>query len=235
MVTRNTQSSKSEAAQVQLSLGGDAQAFSQLVRPYRLMFYKRALYIVRNEADAEDVTQNALLKAFKKLSQFRCDSQVRTWVTSIVINEARLCLRAHRQAKHESLESGEQERGPSSLEVADSRENPSQVLERKQLRAAILEGASALPLLYRSAFVLRDVCRLSISDTAKILGISESSVKSRLRRARLQLQRSLVHFLCRADNRSGSQMTKQPRPIEFRPGISWSLKVASEIEAETIH
>jgi RNA polymerase sigma-70 factor, ECF subfamily len=235
MVPRDTQGSKSEAAQVQLSLGGDAQAFSQLVRPYRLMFYKKALSIVRNEADAEDVTQSALLKAFKKLSQFRCDSRFRTWVTSIVINEARMCLRAHRQAKHESLESDEQKRGPSSPDVTDRRENPSQVLERKQLRAAILGGVSALPLLYRSVFVLRDIRRLSTSDTAKILGISESSVKSRLRRARLQLRRSLVHFFRRADARSGLRMTKQHRHIEFRPGISWSPKVASEIEAETIH
>jgi O-methyltransferase domain/Sigma-70 region 2 len=68
----------SETVQIRLSLEGDLEAFSDLVRPYRPMFYKKALSIVRNEADAEDVTQTALLKAFTRLSQFRLDSQFRT-------------------------------------------------------------------------------------------------------------------------------------------------------------
>jgi RNA polymerase sigma-70 factor (ECF subfamily) len=71
------------------------------------MFYRKALSIVRNEADAEDVTQTALLKAFTRLSQFRLDSQFRTWVTSIVINEALMCLRASRRSKQESLDRDE--------------------------------------------------------------------------------------------------------------------------------
>ena len=219
MVSRDTQISLPEAVQIRLSLDGDSQAFSELVRPYRLMFYTKALSIVRNEADAEDVTQNALLKAFKKLSQFRCDSQFRTWVTSIVINEASMCLRNHQQARHESLESEEQREGPSSLDIADNRANPSQVLERKQLRAAILRGVSALPSLYRSVFILRDVRQLSILETAKMLSISESGVKSRLRRARLQLQRSLVHLSCRPDTQLRSRIKQRRRPIEFRTGM----------------
>ena len=77
-----------EIVQIHLSLEGDVEAFSDLVRPYRPMFFRKALSIVQNEADAEDVTQTALLKAFRKLSQFRFDSQFRTWVTRIVINEA---------------------------------------------------------------------------------------------------------------------------------------------------
>jgi RNA polymerase sigma-70 factor, ECF subfamily len=89
----------SETVQIRLSLEGDLEAFSDLVRPYRPMFYKKALSIVRNEADAEDVTQTALLKAFTRLSQFRLDSQFRTWVTSIVINEALMCLRARPQVQ----------------------------------------------------------------------------------------------------------------------------------------
>ena len=123
----------SETVQIRLSLEGDLEAFSDLVRPYRPMFYKKALSIVRNEADAEDVTQIALLNAFRKLSQFRLDAQFRTWATSIVINEALMCLRASRRFKQESLDPEEREGGSSSIDIADPRENPSQVFEKKQL------------------------------------------------------------------------------------------------------
>src|ERR1700758_3316560 len=137
----------SETLQIRLSLEGDLQAFSDLVKPYRSLFYQKALSIVRNEADAEDVTQNALLKAFTRLSQFRLDAQFRTWVTSIVINEAFMCLRASRRSKQESIEGDERKLGSSPINVADPRESQSHVLERKQLRAAILKGVSLLPSL----------------------------------------------------------------------------------------
>src|ERR1700751_2204391 len=134
----------SEAVQIQLSLAGDFQAFSGLVKPYRPLFYQKALSIVRNEADAEDVTQNAILKAFTKLSQFRLDAQFRTWVTSIVINEAFMCLRASRRFKHESLDREDGNEGGLPIDVADPRESPFHALERKQLRAAILKAVSVL-------------------------------------------------------------------------------------------
>ncbi|HEX4920509.1 MAG TPA: sigma-70 family RNA polymerase sigma factor, partial [Candidatus Bathyarchaeia archaeon] len=180
MITTECQLSVPEATLIRLSLNGDGQAFSELVRPYRPRFYRKALSIVRNEPDAEDVTQTALLKAFRKLSQFRLDSQFRTWVTSIVINEALMCLRASRRVKEESLEREEREEGSATIEIADTRENPSQVLERKQLRDAILKAVSLLPSLLRSVFILRDLRLLTISDTATALGITETCVKTRL-------------------------------------------------------
>src|SRR6201993_1956636 len=184
----------SETLQIRLSLEGDLQAFSDLVKPYRPLFYRKALSIVRNEADAEDVTQTALLKAFTRLSQFPLASQFRTWVTSIVINEALMCLRASRRSKQESIEGDERKLGSSPINVADPRESQSLALERKQLRAAILNAVSLLPSLLRAVFILRDLRLLSISDTARTLGISETCVKARLRRARLQLQKTLAHF-----------------------------------------
>jgi RNA polymerase sigma-70 factor (ECF subfamily) len=221
----------SETVQIRLSLEGDLEAFSDLVRPYRPMFYKKALSIVRNEADAEDVTQTALLKAFTRLSQFRLDSQFRTWVTSIVINEALMCLRASRRSKQDSLEGHERDEGSSPINVADPRESQSHVLERKQLRAAILKGVSLLPSLLRAVFILRDLRLLSISDTARTLGITETCVKARLRRARLQLQKTLAHF-------RGTQPTLKPDYKSSRsPNLdswSWSSRLASEIEMEVI-
>lgn len=222
---------ESETVQIRLSLEGDLKAFSDLVRPYRPMFYKKALSIVRNEADAEDVTQTALLKAFTKLSQFRLDSQFRTWVTSIVINEALMCLRASRRSKQESLDGDERNEGSSPIDVADPRESQSNALERKQLRAAILKAVSLLPSFLRTVFIMRDLRLLSISDTARRLGITETCVKTRLRRARLQLQQALAHF-------HGAQGTverdyKSNRSTNSVPW-SWASKPASESEMEAI-
>jgi RNA polymerase sigma-70 factor (ECF subfamily) len=225
-ITAADQLSVPEAELIRLSLEGDSQAFSELVKPYRPMFYKKALSIVRNESDAEDVTQTALLKAFRKLSQFRLDAQFRTWTTSIVINEALMCLRASRRFKQESLDREEREDGSSPIDIPDPRENPSQVFEKKELRGAILKGVFLLPSLLRSVFILRDLRLLSISDTAKTLGITETCVKTRLRRARLQLQESLAHFrgAHRTVNGEVSQITQtvsQLRTIERSMVLDW--------------
>lgn len=230
MNTTENQLPLQEAALIRLSLEGDCQAFSELVRPYRPLFYKKALSIVRNEPDAEDVTQTALIKAFKKLSQFRLDSQFRTWVTSIVINEALMCLRANRRVKQESLDRDQREDGSSSIDIPDPRENPSQVLERKQLRGAILKAVSLLPSLLRSVFILRDLRLLSISDTARTLGITETCVKTRLRRARLQLQHALAHFRG-VQARGKHDRESTTNSVRW----SWSSAGASEIEMEAIH
>jgi RNA polymerase sigma-70 factor, ECF subfamily len=232
MIARDAQLSLPEAALIRLSLEGDPQAFSELVRPYRSMFYKKALSILRNESDAEDVTQTALFKAFRKLSQFRLDSQFRTWVTSIVINEALMCLRASRRVRQESLDREEREDGSSTIDIADPRENPSHVLERKQLRTAILNAVSLLPSLPRSVFILRDLRLLSISDTARTLGITETCVKTRLRRARLQLQQTLAHF--RGALPTVKQDCESNRKANSIPW-SWSSTLASEIEMEAFH
>ena len=221
----------SETLQIRLSLEGDLQAFSNLVKPYRPLFYRKALSIVRNEADAEDVTQTALLKAFTRLSQFRFDSQFRTWVTSIVINEALMCLRVSRRSKQESLDGDQGDERPSPIDVADPRESQAHALERKQVQAAILNAVSHLPSLLRTVFIMRDLRLLSISDTAQTLGITETCVKTRLRRARLQLQKALAHF--GGARQSVNRDYKSDRFTNSAPW-SWSSNLASEIEMEAL-
>ena len=226
---------ESETVQIRLSLEGDLQAFSDLVKPYRPLFYRKALSIVRDEADAEDVTQTALLKAFTRLSQFRLDSQFRTWVTSIVINEALMCLRASRRSKQQSLDDDQGDERPSPIDVADPRESQAHALERKQLRAAILKAVSLLPSLLRTVFIMRDLRLLSISDTARTLGITETCVKTRLRRARLQLQKALAHF--RGAQLAGKWDCKSNRSTNRSANSaswSWSSNLASEIEMEAV-
>src|ERR1700736_6525998 len=103
MISSQAQSELPEATLIQLILDGNAQAFCELVRPHQHVLYLKALSIVHSEADAEEVVQNAVFKAFKKLCQFRYDSQFRTWLMSITINESRMWLRRHRKSRHESI------------------------------------------------------------------------------------------------------------------------------------
>jgi len=221
----------SEATVIRLVLDGNADAFCELVRPYQRGLYRKALSIVGSEADAEEVAQNAVLKAFDKLPQFRHDAQFRTWLTSITINEARMWLRDNRKHRHESLDCEDGGDGTVCREFADSRESPFQLLERKQIRGAILKALTLLPVLYSQVFILRDLQLLSISETARILGISELNVKTRLRRGRLQMRRALTHL--RASRKSkpdhGSNSSSR-RVSNSSPVCSCLTNAANEME-----
>jgi RNA polymerase sigma-70 factor, ECF subfamily len=194
MISTEVQPELSEAAQIRLILDGNIEGFCELVRPYQRGLYLKALSIVRAEADAEEITQNAVLKAFTKLGQFRHDSQFRTWLTSITINEARMWLRANRRVKHEPFDHEDGEGWQLRMDIVDTRENPFQALERKQVRTAIVKALTMLPSRDSQVFILRDLRLLSIAETARTLGISETSVKSRLRRGRMQMRQALAHL-----------------------------------------
>jgi RNA polymerase sigma-70 factor, ECF subfamily len=189
----STQVAVTEEMQVQLVLGGDAGAFCEMIRPYRRRLYLKTLSIVGNDADAEEVIQNAFLKAFYKISQFRQEATFYTWLFRIAVNEARMWLRSSRRHVHESLDNNNEDgEGQLVREIADSREGPFEVLQRKQVRLAILKALKRLSASHREVVVLRDLRCYSISETARILAISEINVRSRLRRGRAQLRRALV-------------------------------------------
>ena len=194
MILPEAQAELSETNQIQFILDGNVDAFSDLVKPHRRGIYLKALSIVRSEVDAEEVTQNAILKAFKNLSQFRYDSQFRTWLISITINEARMWLRVNRKNNHESLDQENDAGRQIRTEIVDTRENPYQAWERKQVRNAILKAVSTLSSRNSQVFILRDMRLLSVSETARTLGISEGKVKTRLRRARLRMRQALANL-----------------------------------------
>lgn len=173
---------------------GNAEAFYELVRPYERAVFLAALSIVKNDADAEEVAQEAVLKAFKGLSRFRQEAKFSTWLIQIAINEAKMKSRKNRHHLYESMDEGQQNDEGDYLpkDFADWREIPSEALEKKQLRDALLRAMDSLPAKYRSVLMLRDVQQLSINETAKALGISESNVKTRLLRARLQMRDALA-------------------------------------------
>lgn len=185
---------KKEAALIARVLSGESKAFYELVRPYERSIYTAAYSILGNEADAEEVSQEAVLKAYKHLARFRAESKFSTWIVQITINEARMKLRKDRRKLYESLDETreDQEGDYFPKDYADWRPIPSEALEQKELRQALARAIASLSPIYREVFVLRDVQKLSIAETAKMLGISEASVKTRLLRARLQMRDALA-------------------------------------------
>lgn len=168
---------------------GEHEAFYELIRPYQRRVYAAAFAITRNEADAEDVAQETMLKAFKKIRQFRAESRFSTWLIQIAVNEARVRNRkAHANVVEPIVEQQDAEGNYTPRDYADWREIPSETLERKEVREKLAEALASLGEIYRDVFVLRDMQHMSIEETAKALGISTASVKTRLLRARLMLR-----------------------------------------------
>lgn len=186
-----------EQVLIQRVQAGDAEAFYQLVRPYERAVFIAAVAIVKNDADAEEVVQEAILKAFKALGRFRQEAKFSTWLIQIAINEAKMRLRKDRRHLYESIEQGQQSDDGDYIpkDFADWREIPSEALERRELRDALTRALVSLPEKYREILVLRDVNHLSITETAQILGFSEANVKTRLSRARLQMRDALASGL----------------------------------------
>jgi RNA polymerase sigma-70 factor, ECF subfamily len=168
---------------------GERELFYELVQPYERRVYAAALSILRNEAEAEDAAQEAVLKAFKHIGQFRAEAKFSTWLLQITINEAR--MRRRKQLAHAMEPIADQPNEDGEYvprDFADWREIPSETLERREIRDALMKALATLGEKYREVFVLRDMQRLSIEETAKILDISTASVKTRLLRARLMLR-----------------------------------------------
>jgi RNA polymerase sigma-70 factor (ECF subfamily) len=177
-------------------LAGQRENFHLLIRPYEQQLYRTALALVKNEAEAEDVVQDAVLKAYRKLASFRGDAKFSTWLIAITLNEARGRLRKAGRVAFDSIDEQREENGdytPAAL--TDWREVPLAALERQEIRALIQEAVASLPETYREIITLRDVEELSINDTAALLGISVALVKVRLHRARMLLQKRLVPHL----------------------------------------
>lgn len=192
--------SRDEAQIIASILAGNTHDFHVLIRPHERSVYVMALSLLHNEADAEDVAQEAFLKAFRNLANFRGDSKFGTWLISITLNEARSRLRTKKTAKLESLDTppeGEEHVTPALLR--DWREIPSEALERKEVRSLLQQAVTDLPAIYREVFLLRDIEELSVSESAEALGITIASVKVRLHRARMMLQKKLAPQLKRVN------------------------------------
>ena len=185
----------SEATLIARVRSGDHEAFYDLVRPHERSIYLAALSIVHNDADAEEVIQETILKAFKAIGRFREEAKFSTWIFQIAINESRMKLRKDRRHLYDSLDEpvkGEEQGDYIPRDFADWREIPSEALDNARLREALTKALASLSPKYRQVLVLRDIEHLNVAETAKVIGISEAAVKTRLLRARLQMRDALA-------------------------------------------
>lgn len=184
---------KVEEQLIQRVRDGEYEIFYELIQPYERRVWAATFAILHNEADAEDASQDAVLKALKHIRQFRAEAKFSTWLLQIAVNEARMLRRKKYSHVLEPIltDNGEQDKYVP-RDFADWREIPSEALERKEVRERLGEALHSLGQVYREVFVLRDMQQLSIAETSKALGISPTSVKTRLLRARLKLRDALA-------------------------------------------
>ena len=191
---------------VNAARGGDVGAFEQLVKKYDRNVFRIANHITQNREDAEDVVQDAFLKAYQNLGQFQGQSKFYTWLVRIAVNEALMRLRRRRPERMVSLDE-DINTGEDTIprEVADWSPNPEQLYNQSELREILQKTIQGLPPSFRTVFVLRDVEGLSTEETADALGLSIPAVKSRLLRARLQLRERLTKYFKKQRGGDGQQ------------------------------
>jgi RNA polymerase sigma-70 factor (ECF subfamily) len=177
--------------------GGAAQQLEQILASGLPPLYRRAYRILGNAADAEDAVQDALLAAYTHLHQFRGQAQISTWLTTIMLNCARLQLR--RRGKHVRVSLDESTGGAQPVSVSerltDHRPSPEDEYRESELSTRLIHLHSQLSPTLRRTFLLRDVDGLSIRETARILGVPTGTVKAQSARARQRLKELMLRTL----------------------------------------
>jgi RNA polymerase sigma-70 factor (ECF subfamily) len=190
-----TETAIDDLALVRACKNGDCAAFEEIVKRYDRKLFRIAQYIVHNQEDAEDAVQEAFLKAFQHLDQFREEAKFSTWLIRIAMNQALIMLRKSRSKKEVSIDGDSQsEDGNLPIEIADWAPNPEDLYRTVQLREILRKTLQKLGPGLRVVFVLRDIEGLSLQETSDALGLSVVAVKARSFRARLQLRERLSRY-----------------------------------------
>jgi len=170
-------------------LAGETGTFEIIMRRYNQRLYRVARAILRNDGEAEDVMQDAYVRAYEHLDQFAGRAKFSTWLTRIAVHEA--LARQHRRNRYQDLEPMSEQEGDPMDRFASLALNPEQQASNSEIRMLLEEAVEKLPHAYRAIFILRDVEDMSTSDAAHALEITEENVKVRLHRARALLRKSL--------------------------------------------
>ena len=181
-----------EAEIVRRVLEGDADAFGAIVDEYQKNVYNLALRMTGNPEDAQDMSQEAFIKAFNSLASFRGDSKLSVWLYRIVSNVCLDFLRSRKRRQTVSLNMDDGEGGSSELEIPDLSAMPEEELNRRLTREAVRKGLLSLPEDQREILLLRKIEGLSYDEIAQALGLEAGTVKSRIFRARKRLCAQLV-------------------------------------------
>jgi RNA polymerase sigma-70 factor (ECF subfamily) len=190
----------SDASLVTGAKSGDLSAFEELVSRHERRVFSLAMRMLRNQEDAEDVTQQTFLSAIHHLNSFREESSFGTWLARIASHAALKVIRKRKGLETISLDQAtEPDEGYSGIAhpefIADWKQSPQELVHRNEVRLLIEEALDQLDEKHRNVFLLRDAEGLSVRETADLLGISEANVKVRLLRARLQLRERLTRAL----------------------------------------
>ena len=164
---------------------GETALYEILMRRYNQRLYRVAVAILRNDAEAEDVMQDAYVRAYRHLHQFEARAPFSAWLLRIAVNEALARLRA--RGRHEELDSLEPD-GEFSMKMIDTAPNPEQSASRTELGDLLEEAVLGLPEQYRAVVMLRDVEEMSTAETADALELSEENVKVRLHRGHAMMR-----------------------------------------------
>ncbi|MDP3387150.1 MAG: sigma-70 family RNA polymerase sigma factor [Eubacteriales bacterium] len=182
---------ENEILLIKRSQKGDINSFEELIKEYKKVAYNIALKMLKNKEDAEDVSQEALIKVYKSIDRFNMDSSFKTWLYRIVVNT---CLDHVRKNKEnpisidQPIHSGHDE---FYMEVEDNRPTPQEVLETKLTQKMVMDAVNELEEDFRSIIILRDINDLSYEEISEIIECNIGTVKSRISRARQKLKEIL--------------------------------------------
>jgi RNA polymerase sigma-70 factor (ECF subfamily) len=177
---------------IKKSQSGDVESFELLISSYDKRAYNIAYRVMGNEEDAKDMAQEAMLRVFRSLKDFKGQSSFSTWLYRIVTNVCLDELRRRKNDKYVSLDSTIQtDSGEMHMELCSDRETPESVYEQVEQREVIKNAIRELNEEYRSVIVLRDIQGFSYEEISNILDCSLGTVKSRINRARTMLRDKL--------------------------------------------
>ena len=192
---------------------GDVSAFEQLVERYDRKLFRIAEHITHNREDSQDAVQEALLKAFQHVGDFREHSQFSTWLIRITVNQALMKLRKRRTNKEVSLDEDSQSDGDMlPRQVVDWAPTPEERYRTSELRNILIKALEGLRPALRTVFMLRDIEGLSIDQAAEVLDLSPTAVKARLWRARLQLRDLLSEYFSKHKEPARARVRSETAP-----------------------
>src|SRR3989449_11449263 len=235
-----TETASDDLALVHASKNGDVAAFEELVKRYDGKLFRIAQHLTHNREDAEDIVQEAFLKAFQHLGQFRENSKFSTWLIRITLNQSLMKLRKRRPTREVSIDNNFQsEEDSHPIDVADWAPNPEELYSVAELREILRKTLQELGPGLRVVFVLRDIERLSLEQTAEALNLSVSAVKARSWRARLQLRERLSAYFKTQKNLRASSLDPVTEPADLKGGKRYEgnadVKVATHSPRPEVH
>jgi RNA polymerase sigma-70 factor, ECF subfamily len=176
---------------VERALGGDAEAFGELVRRWERRIFALAYGMLGREEDARDATQETFLAAFRNLRGFRGEAKVSSWLHRIAVNQ---CLTRQRRAKVRSESALDEQEDGAAQVAAPLEQSPVRVVEGRQRTAAVRRALNGLPVELRQIVVMKEFEELTFREIAEVLDLPLSTVKSRLYTGLKQLQMRLAKF-----------------------------------------